>query len=81
MAHQGLLSASGPPSQGEKIFKFHLCSTHIFFFSPVTEEMSEFNARGQRVEASWLYANAREAAALCHSVATYGLTLCTGKEE
>lgn len=43
--------------------------------------MSEFSTRGQRVEASWLYANAEKAAAVFNGVDTYGLTLCIDKEE
>lgn len=43
--------------------------------------MSEFNARGQRVEAFWLHANTQEAVAVWNNIATYDLTLCIDKEE
>lgn len=44
--------------------------------------MSDLSTRGERVEASGLYANAEEAAAICNWYChAHDLTLCIDKEE
>lgn len=83
VAIQGWFVAYGPSFHcGEDtILKFHLCSKHFLFFFPLEKKMSEFSTRGQRVKASWLYANAEKAAAVFNGIDTYGLILCIDKEE
>lgn len=84
---QGCFVAYGPSVHGgshpfrvpPKVLKTHFIYLFIFFL--LEKKVSELSTRGQRVEASWLYANTEGAAAVCNSVDTYGLTLCIDKEE
>lgn len=86
---QGCFVAYGPSVHGgshpfrvpPKGLKTRFIYLFIYLFFLLEKKMSELSTRGQRAEASWLYANTEEAGAACHRVDTYGFTLCIDKEE